>query len=97
MGQLLILGIYRCYSAGALSGNSNVGSFFGISCNVDCDNCYSNTTLAGTGLVMGGNSWGSSKANVGTELKALTVNLGDKFKKDEKAINLGYPILSWEN
>lgn len=53
MGQLLILGIYRCYSAGVLSGTSNVGSFFGISCNVDCDYCYSNTTLAGTGLVIG--------------------------------------------
>lgn len=89
--------VNRCYSIGNVTGTTNIGSFYGIASNIESDNCYSGVNIRGSGYVINA-VWGNScEANVPDKIKNLTVDLGDKFKKDiSPTINYGYPILKWE-
>lgn len=89
--------IENCYSIGTLYGKSPIGVIIGADKNVSLINCCTANPPSGIGW-NGNASSTTTGCKVFSEegLKLSVSALGTEFKKDDKNINNGFPILKWQ-
>ena len=92
-----MLNIQYCYNTGEITSSkgSCLGSIVGYAKNINLHTCITSTSLKFRGGSAGGTNTNCSK-DKGELVKGYADVLGSAYKNDDKNINNGYPILSWE-
>ena len=86
--------IKKCYNIGNVIG-TNAIEIGGVLGKITSQSSNNNNYYL-TGCVSNSNILEGIRECTETELKSLTLDLGDAFKEDANNINNGYPILKWQ-